>query len=198
MHLYNQNLAYVMPRIKYIVALIIILFQNNNFCKANSNPDLPEIPPRPSISELSKMLNNGDEYLLDKKVEIKGLSSDYNEGQKKSKFKIGFKSKDFDGYLKENHDTFCEKSFKLSSVELFSLALKAIQSLNLSLKSFDTLNGQIVAKDKFRNIVIMQILNQDKYQSKVKIFGHSSVIGRLTLKKTTTNLLALLSEKNKI
>ena len=113
------------------------------------------------------------------------------------KRKTVLKGKRFDEYLKENYDAFFEKSFRLNSAQLFGLSLNTVKTLKLSIKSFDTLKGQIIAVDRFRNIVIMQILNQNKQQSKVKMFGYSSVFGKTALKKTTTNLLTLLSEKNK-
>lgn len=194
----------------FIVALlsVIVLFNSDSFTQPviSAELDLPKIPSRPSFNQLSRRLNTlasiPEEkiYLntlsrnsLKRNVEIKGFnngSSSYNKSTKYSRL------------LKHssNHDEFIEKAFGLSSVQLFANLLSTIESLNLSLKFFDASEGNIIVKDRLKNLIVLHIHPQNLKNSnfsKVEIFGYGSIIGKHYLSNTTANILDKLSENIK-
>ena len=81
-------------------------------------------------------------------------------------------------------------------MQLFSLSLNAIKSLNLTLRSIDPDKGVIIVADKFRNTFVVLISKEHNSESKVKILGYSSRLGksRDLLDKTLKNLLIKINE----
>ena len=139
--------------------------------------ELPAIPARPTLETLRKSLNVEKSNV----VKVRNLSND-----------IMLRTASFQDYLNLSGDYFdnhLEMSFAVSFVKLFSLALHSIESLNLSIKTFDSSAGKIVASDKFKNIFLVTILNQDKNKSKLEIYSHASPVGKIALLRTSKKLL---------
>ena len=160
---------------KNILTLTIILCLMFWFAMHESIASLepPKVPERPSINQLQKLQNDYKTTSLKSNLDFNAMNST------------------------EKCDCELEKSFNVNVNQLFSLALNAVNSLNITLKSFDVTSGQIVVIDRFRNTFVLLVSSQADRSSNVKILGYSSILGKHKLDRTSKNLLALISEKNK-
>ena len=182
---------------KHILTLAILILQivllssasNDHILKAKSfnkeknsylfsaGTSYPEIPPRPTLSELSKIIKPIDD-----------LSHKY-------RFSSNFiqSNEDIQGTMPS--DKSIESLFLVNPDNLFLLTIRAVTALNLSFKKVNVVKREIIVLDKFRNKLVIDILGEHN-KSTIKIRGYKSLLGNITLERTVRNIVDKVSELN--
>ena len=181
---------------KFLSGLILISIFVLLFLPMEAKVDYPEIPKRPTLKELKfqvdESLNFSDEVDSEgsgneSKVKIKSFNSDQKYRQKLKQFTI---------VTDKKSDVLVEKSFNITSAQIFPLSLESIMSLNYSLKSFDAELGKIVAVDLNQNTLVVEFLKDDIKnikKIKVRVSGYGSLIGKKHILNNANNFLNRLA-----
>lgn len=147
----------------YILAILIIMFQFFIYKACAIDLEPPEVPPRPTISELKESINStdkGSEY----SIKIRGLK------ENKKRFLLVSSIKD--KLLNRKYDNYQEKTFNINISKLFSSSLGAVQILELTLEYIDAISYEIIVKDNLKNVFFLQLFNKGD-KSTIKMYGYA-------------------------
>lgn len=186
-----------MKQPKHILTLMILILQtvllssasNDHILKAKSfnkekngrlfhvQTSYPEIPPRPTLHELSKTVKPIDD--LDHKY---SFANDFIQSNEDIKEII-------------TSDKSFESLFLISPDNLFLLTIRAVMALNLSFKKVNVAKKEIIVLDKFRNKLVIDVFGEHD-KSTIKIYGYKSLLGKIALEHTVRNVIDKISEFN--
>lgn len=146
----------------------------------------PEVPPRPPLNELKESLNDKLGSYDKQDIKIGGVVN------KKRNFLISSSLKDT--VMKKNYDNYKEKTFNITVYELFGSLLNTLKLLGLSPEYINAASYEIIAKDNFKNVFLIQIL-EDKSKTKLKIFGYAkNIFKKESLINNMNEILVSISE----